>query len=387
MKTFPYVEDYLEVINGDRDPSTGKPYGLFNNTPPIVSLARYDVQILSSMSAATMDGKSLTDKQADLAIKIVLKYRKQLEKLEIDVTSVESPKFRLGIRHIDRRRLLYVEDNKLILKFAYDTKLINDIRDLAKISQGRWGFDSESRHWQLAITETNVVAAHGFASNNGFEISEDFKKYLDLVLECEKNPYVIELVDIDTNANLQITNAPASLTQAINNYCGFHRSNIDLLVDNAPVYGYTVNKTLQDYVIKKYSPRIFNLMTSLEQKYNPSVPYDVAIDIVEYAKVSGRFPIYVYEPNMSDNLLKNFVLQCFDDSEVYKVKDLKKEISTVHKKVIYFNKYMAQWDQPIPLLVSGQGMMHGGDKSVLLQRAEKIVYFATEVYNNINMKR
>jgi hypothetical protein len=28
--------------------------------------------------------------------------------------------------------------------------------------------------------------------------------------------------------------------------------------------------------------------------------------------------------------------------------------------------------------------MHGGDKTMLLQRAEKVVYFAAEVYNNNN---
>ncbi len=385
MKTFLYVEDYLEVINGDRDPASGKLYGLFNNTPPIVSLARYDVQILSSMSAATSDGKSLTDKQAELAVKIVLKYRKQLEKLEIDVTPVETPKFRLGIRQIDRRRLLYIDNNKLVLKFPYDTKLISDIRDLAKISQGQWTFNSANRHWELAITETNVVAAHGFASNNQFEISGDFHKYLDLVLECEKVPYQIQLSE--NEHNLHITNAPPSLVEAINNYCGFHKSNIDLLVDNAPIYGYTVSKAIEDQIINKYSPRIYNLMTSLEQKFNPSVPYEVAKDIVEYAQISGRYPIYVYEPNMSESLLNNFVYQYFDESEVHRVKDLKKEISTVHKKIIYFNKYMAQWEQPIQLLISGQGMMHGGEKSVLLQRAEKIVYFATEVYNSLNTKR
>jgi hypothetical protein len=47
---------------------------------------------------------------------------------------------------------------------------------------------------------------------------------------------------------------------------------------------------------------------------------------------------------------------------------------------------MTTWDQPIPLLVSGQGMMHGGEKTLLLQRAEKVVYFATEVYNNKKTK-
>lgn len=85
MKTFPYIEDYLEIINGDRDPATGKIYGLFDSTQPIVSLARYDVSVLASMSSATQSGRALTDRQAELAVKIILKYQKQLEKLGIGV--------------------------------------------------------------------------------------------------------------------------------------------------------------------------------------------------------------------------------------------------------------------------------------------------------------
>lgn len=379
MKTFTYVEDYLEVINGDRDPVTGKPYGLFDDTPPIVNLARYDVQILSSMSAATLDGKSLTDKQADLAIKIVLKYRKQLEKLGIDVSPVEEPKFRLGIRQIDRRRLAYIENNKIVLKFPYDTKLINDIRDLAKISHGAWLFDSSARSWNLGLTETNIVAAHGFATNNNFEISSDFLYYLNTVINCERQPYEIKLIEKDNR--LDVTNAPPSLNEAITNWCGFDSSNLDLLVDVAPIYGYTVDSIIETKIINKYSPRIYNIMISKEIKFVPNAPNEVVNDIVQYAKITGRYPIYVYEPDMSDRLLNNFVLQHFEDSEIHRVKDLKKELVTVHKKVIYFNKYKAEWQQPISLLVSGQGMMHGGEKSLLLQRAEKIVYFATDVYN------
>ena len=379
MKTFPYVEDYLEIINGDRDPVTGKPYGLFDDTPPIISLARYDVGIINSMSSSTLDGRALTDKQAELSLKIISKYKKQLEKLEIDISPIENPKFRLGVRQIDRRRLLYIDDDKIILQFPYDTKLIDDIRDLAKISQGQWHFASEPKVWRLAITETNVIAAHGFATNHQFEISNDFKVYLDSVLECEKNNYEIKL--IETNGQITITNASPTLVDAINNWCGFDSSNLDLLVDVAPIYGYTVDKNIEEHIINKYSPRVYNLMTAIESKFNPTVSYDVAKDIVEYAKITGRYPIYVYEPNLSGQLLNNFVEQYFEADEIYKAKDLKKEIPTVHKKVIYFNKYMAQWDQPIPLLISGQGMMHGGEKSMLLQRAEKVVYFATEVYN------
>lgn len=385
MKKFSYVEDYLEIINGDRDPATGKIYGLFDSTQPIVSLARYDVQVLASMSAATQSGRALTDRQAELAVKIILKYRKQLEKLDIDVAPIEHPQYRLGVRTIDRRRLLYVDGDNIVVKFPYETKLIDDLRDLSKISQGSWSFDSANKAWHLAITETNVVAAAGFAGNHQFEVSDEFKTLLQSVIECEQDPYEIKL--IETESGLTIKNAANSLLDAIKNYCGFDSSNLDLLVDNSAIYGYTVDHDIQEKIAIKHSPRVCNLMTAQESKFKPDSDHTVYKDVVRYAEITGRYPIYVYEPDMSSRLYKNFVEQYFDSTEVHQVHQLKPEVPTVHKKVIYFNKYSAQWDQPIPLLISGQGMMHGGEKTLLLQRAEKVVYFATEVYNNKNNRR
>lgn len=385
MKKFTYVEDYLEVINGDRDPVTGKIYGLFDSTQPIVSLARYDVQVLASMSSATQSGKALTDRQAELSIKIILKYRKQLEKLGIDISPVEHPQYRLGIRQIDRRRLLYIDKEHIVLQFPYDTKLIDDIRDLSKLSQGTWRFDSEPKAWRLAITETNVVAANGFAKNHQFEISDEFKTYLNEVVRCEQTPYEIKLFKTDTGFEIQ--NAPSSLVDAIDNYCGFDSSNIDLLVDHSPVYGYTVDDEIVKEISEKYNPRICNLMLFQESKFKPDSDDNIYKDLVKYAEITGRYPIYVYEPDMSNRLFKHFVGQYFHPDDIHQAQYLNKAEATVHKKVIYFNKYTAKWDQPIPLLVSGQGMMHGGEKTLLLQQAEKVVYFATEVYNARNMQR
>jgi len=380
MKKFSSVEDYIEVMNGDRNPETGKIYDLFSSTAPIVSLARYDVQILSSMSSTTQSGRALTDRQAELAVKLILKYRRQLEKLDIDVAPIESPSFRLGIRQIDRRRLLYVEDNTIVLRFPYDTTLINDIRDLSKISQGRWKFDNANRTWALAITETNVVAAHGFAQNHQFEIAPEFTSYIEAVNTCEQLPYAIKLVEQD--GNLTIVNAANSLLEAIRNWCGFDRANLNMLVDAAPVYGYTVDELIHYDMAVKYNPRISNLMLMQETKFAPTSDSSVFLDIIQYADIVGRYPIYVYEPDMSNKLYDNFVKKYFDDEDIYCVQSLAKSKDTVQKKVIYFTKYTTQWNQPIPLLISGQGMMYGGEKSLLLQDAKKVIYFAQDVYKN-----
>jgi len=385
MKTFTYVEDYLEVINGDRDPATGKIYGLFDSTSPIVSLARYDVQVLASMSTATQSGRALTDRQAELAVKIILKYQKQLEKLSISVAPVHTPKFRLGLREIDRRRLLYIEDGYAILKFPYETKLIDSIRDLSKLSQGLWRFDTTNKSWKIALTETNVVAAYGFAKNNEFEIDDSLNFYVDKILECESNPYEIKLVY--NNNQLCIQNAPATLVEAIDNLCGFEETNIELLVDNASVYGYTIDKTVEEMIVAKHSPRVFNLMASNESKFSPGPNDTVLKDIIEYANATNRYPIYIFEPDLSNQLADNFVNRYFTPDEVITTRDLKNITDIENKKVIHFNKYHSSWSHAIPLLISSQGMMHGGEKTILLQRSKKVVYFATEVYNIRNMQR
>ena len=161
MKQFPYVEDYLEVINGDRDPVTGKLHGLFDSTPPIINLARYDVNIVASMSSNTQTGHALTDRQAEIACKIILKYRKQLATHSISVDPVESPVFRIPLRTIDRRKLMTLVDNEICLKFPFETKLIDQVRDMTKDSQGHWRWSNASKEWRLGLTETNLVTAVG----------------------------------------------------------------------------------------------------------------------------------------------------------------------------------------------------------------------------------
>jgi len=140
-------------------------------------------------------------------------------------------------------------------------------------------------------------------------------------------------------------------------------------------------------IVSKYGPRVANLMTTQETKFAPTSDETVFQDLVRYADTVGRYPIYVYEPDMSERLYNNFVAKCFDKDDIYRTQSLKQKDLITDKKVVYFNKFTALWDEPIPLLISGQGMMHGGDKTILLQRAEKVVYFATEVYNVATMKR
>lgn len=384
MKRFPYVEDYLEVINGDRDPVSGKLLGLFNTTPPIINLARYDVNIIDSMSQNTQSGHALTDRQAEIACKIILKYRKQLAAHSIDVTPIDSPVFRIPLRTIDRRKLMTMVDNEIRLKFPFVTELINQIRDMAKDSQGHWRWNNASKEWCLGLSETNLVAALGIGRMHQFEIDPELLLLEQKILDLEAIPYEIKLVK--QGDQVSITNMPGSMGNYIESSLGgLHTDNLVTLIDNSSILGYSVDRVLEYTVTKDHPPRVFNFMLGKEHRFAPGTEDSTLFtDIIYYAELTNRWPIYVYEPDMSDRLYKGFVEKYFTPDQVYKSTNTKKQPEVEGKRVIFFNKYAANWDLGIPLLLSSAGMMHGGEKTMLLQRAKKVVYFAADVYNNSN---
>jgi hypothetical protein len=339
-----------------------------------------------SMSESAASGKALTDKQGDLACRLILKYQKQLASLGINVTPVETPEYRIPLRVIDRRRILLLEPDHISLQFPYDTKLIDDIRDLSKMSHGAWVFHQAEKIWKISITEMNIIAVGGFAKIHNFEIDSEFLKLEQVVVDCESIPYAIELQF--NGDELSITNAAPSLVSYINAHVGgFGKDNIMRLVDNAGRLGYTVNKQIQEIINRSHSCSVLGMMVNQQTKLTP-VPDDVTFtDVLEYSMLSERLPIYVYEPDRSDKLLKNFVEKYFTTDEILILTSKHTTPDIAGKRIIYFNKYNINWEHPIPLLLSGAGMMHGGDKTILLQRAEKVVYFAAEVYNQNSNNR
>jgi hypothetical protein len=291
---------------------------------------------------------------------------------------------------VDRTRAVYIDNGKIILQFPYDTKLIDGIRELAKLSQGRWTFDKTTRKWLLSLTETNVVAAGGFAKINGFEISPEFSSIEKTITDCESIPYAIELQKIENQ--FTVTNADKNLLQYINdNIGGLEHSNLYNLVDNSSILGYSVSSSIEDEIRNSKSQRFYNLLARKQIKFSPDIlnekdNTEYYSDIFEYANAVNRWPIFVYEPDMSDRLYQGMIVTNFEEDEILKVKNHRDEINITNKKIVYFNKYNYRWMDNIPLLVSSAGMMHGGEKTMLLQRAEKIIYFAADVYTSNGKK-
>ena len=382
MKTFPTVEDYIEVISGIKDPVTNNisHSWLGFDFKPIINLARYDVSVLENMSESVANGKALTERQGDLATKIILKYQRQLAQKLIDVTPVEHPVWRMPLRKMDYTQSLSIKQDKLAIKFPYNQKLIESIRSFRTNSQGFCVFDSAQKEWTLALTEYNLNWCYAWAQEHQFLITDEVVKLFNLITESEKIPYKIELVY--NNNRLDILNCPDSLREYIeNNLGGFDHDNLLKLIDYSAELGYTINDDLADCIVKQWGPRFFNIATNRELKINPSSVTAVSDieTILNYAETVGKFPLVVFEPDLSGRILQQ-IKTVANENEIIEVKNGKTPQVLPTTKFIYTIKPLKTLNY-IPMLISSAGMMFGGDKELMLQRSGKIVYLAAEIYN------
>jgi len=345
--TFPYVEEYIEFIAGYRD-FTGKKLGMFDTVPSPISLARYDVAIVDSLASQTLESnKAYTDKQAALAVRLVDKYRRQLANLKIPVTVPEVlDKFKYGIRQVDRSKSIYLFENRLIMRFPYDTKLIDLVKSSRKESQGAVEFDNDNKVWKLALTEFAVNWAVAVGRAYEFTISDEVVALYDRIVEVEQQGYAIKLVKTDTG--FTITNATESLIDYVNtNLGGFGADNIVSLLDNAEVLGYEVDPELYALLPLDIDEKSAILMSKRSHTFDKHTSDIHLQDIVDYARKVNRLPVYVYETTLPK--------PSTDD-------------------IIYLNNgRSADINIKPKILVSASALMLGSKKQAWLVNAEKII--------------
>ena len=364
MQTFPHVEDYLELLSG-----ADYTWVMGHKAKPKVDirLARYDVSIVTNMADNAVWGIALTDRQAELAIRLVLKYRKQFAKHYIDVSTVETnPAFRLPIRKIDRSLRLSLENGRMSLRFPYNGDMINKLREFQRGSQGSALWNSETKVWSVAVTEYNVNWVVTWALHNKFDITSDLMELYNKVVDAENEPYNIVLVkDQD---RYRVKNAAESLQQYLDEHVG---QDLVRLIDHAGILGYEVAPDVIEYAAQVYGDALVDIGTEHSINLDPSQAN--LHMIFDYAKITNRYPICIYDANLSD-----LDLSQFQEDEILRFDHNGKTNTSKYSldgvKLVYARKIPDNWDYPIPLLVSTAEMMYGGRRLDWINRAERIVY-------------
>lgn len=340
--TFKYVEEYVEFIAGLRD-SSGRALGLFDVVPHTVSLARYDVAVVNSLAEQTGTmNRGYTDKQAELAVKIVTKYRRQLAQLTPSVYLPEIlDQFKYALRTVDRTKSIQLRSNYIVMKFPFDTATIDAAKKQGKEGKGAAQFNYDTKEWYLALTESNLNWAVTVGKMKEFEIDNDVLNLYKQLLQVETKNYKIEL--IESTDGFAITNAPDSLVAYINEQVGgFGTSNFLKLADYSEILGYTLSLDLETKLFSIYGEMSRLILGRTQIKKIKKLSFD---EIMSYARLVNRLPVYVYDTDMPK-------------SNTEEIRYINKERSlNIRAK----------------LLVSTSSLMIGGRKESWRQNAEKVI--------------
>ena len=380
MKTYSTVEDYLEVISGKRNMDGSMPTNNtilflgFHEFKPIVSLARYDVNFLDSVTDATLGGAALTDRQAELALRIISKYARQLTSQQISIDAItQVPAYRKPLRIIDRSKRVDIKNGDILIQFPYEQKLIDSIREQAKDSQGRVRFDKEAKAWKVGLTEYNVNWVHAFAEQHQFSIGTDLSDAMQQIINVEHDRYAIELVLKDNS--LHIINATASMLEYLGNESNqFDISELAQLVDQSSVVGYTVHDAVSDLYNQQYGSDISIMLRSRTYDFKEHNWPDFESSVFKYAQLVNRFPIVVFDPQADFGNWHQMVAadQLLDLSKV-KADQERQVCQNTQAQVILCNRAVKYLNR-IPLLVTHMGMIVGQDKRIMLDASEKVFY-------------
>lgn len=363
MIKFPYVEDYIEIISGDRT-LPGHKIKILPESP--INLARYDIDIVMSMGVQLQSGLPLTVRQGTLACKIILKYQRQLTLLGVDVTPVNDPQWRLPLRVIDYSCRLFIDHDLINIKFPYDSELIQQLRKFNTDSQGRCQWNTQRKIWEAALTEYNLSWLITWAKNHSFDIDPEVEKLFSLITTIEANEYKICLVIQDNE--LTITNCPDSLRNYIEqNLGGFAIDNLIRLVDYSSILGYEVDEDILSALTVEYGSKFCEILTSRELKIQPNDLLNNLTDLLDYIDRVQRWPCVFFEPDLSQTILTELIERYGDNWS-----DSGRYIHTI-KPITDLTR--------IPMVVTTVGLIFSGDRQLMLQRAEKIVYCAVDVYN------
>ena len=361
-----YLEDYLEYIGGYRDQS-----GRVVNSYPMssVRLANYDHGIVNSLSGQTISSVALTDRQHQLALKIVYKYRRQLSQQGISLP--ENLMLRMPIRIVDRNKAIEHDTgtSDFVVKFPYNQDLVEQIRTLVKDSCGRVEFDHDQKVWRIAATIPNLVWITHWAKKNEFNIKFDTEKVLE---ELYQEIQIPEL-NLSSDGQFEIKNQPSSIDiELLNQY----KDNPLRLLIEASNYQIGVNHALLEKI--KHSMQNPHWVDwSINKKIHID-PEEYSIDdFLDWIDITDQFPLAWHS---NDPLLVQKLISRYGEGQVQILKtrkELKPKTKVVMLPVVGNSKSLLIKNE-IAVFVTGQSIIYNLKKSWSIM-SKKTVYWGSKI--------
>lgn len=386
MRHLETVEDYIaELYEGSNVGFTRA-----NRDDIQYRLATYDVRILQSIyNQVTFQNVALSDKQAELCIKLIEKYTRQFRKSGIDnypILDSSTRKFRFPVRIIDRTASLTIKDNLIEAKFPYNIKIIQSIRRAGEKLAGSATWDPNKKIWQFDLTEPFVMFSVDLCREYNFEIDPKLTKLYDEIKSSAWDKHDIKL--IENNGKYIIQNAPQTLKEYVDKNIG---GDVIKLVDYSGICAYKVDNNVEVQIKQAHNETISRCLLDRHIWLDPK-QHSFA-SIIEYAELTNRFPITIYDTlgdwrtdsnfshirNRFLNLYERFGPLYHDDTTLPDDWPYKNASPLTAKIKIFSAVSRDMLMGNIPLFITTQNFNYGSLRMQMLAKAEKIVYHCVKL--------
>jgi hypothetical protein len=169
-----YIEDYLKEFYLGR-----------------IRTSQYDTQIATSLgSQAVMSGRALTEKQGQLAIRLLDKYKQQFLSAGFKdiLEDIKSPNFKKPFRIVENKKTVFIEDNKISIKFPFDQTLVTALREISNLSTFcKPSFDGEAKLWRMELNEDSLSFVENNLIPKEFEISSEIMNLIEQIQVVREN--------------------------------------------------------------------------------------------------------------------------------------------------------------------------------------------------------
>lgn len=191
-----YIEDLVERLVG---------YGKYLFEPNIIQGTGWEYNFVTSVANQISNGNALTEKQATMAVRILKKYKKELESYFNRSIDLDNPIYRNPFRQIREERSIRIEEvngsKQIVVRFPYDQELIKQFQNFINNSEWksiRWGqvlkeqvavWNHDIRAWVFSLKEKNILWLDNNVVRLGFSADETFKEYVKEITSILDNIY------------------------------------------------------------------------------------------------------------------------------------------------------------------------------------------------------
>jgi hypothetical protein len=167
--------------------------------------SRNDAEFGHSLANRARANTAWTVKQAHAALKLLQKYQRQLNHLDVNEW-LKNPIF--ANKPMDNTTTIAVRkltscDNMAVFAFTYDSAIVNDIKLIRGVHRDKkfWAsFNSASKTWTVPVNKTSIALIMSVATRYDFEVESRFTSYLEKIKE--KNLESRTMLQLNGNRNI-----------------------------------------------------------------------------------------------------------------------------------------------------------------------------------------